>query len=270
MGSTQILLNSRNEAFPDGLANSSGALGRYLMDHTMGAGAFAIMPGNENVVTRGHRPNGIYIPRFRNLPSSDDSEGDSNGPGFVRGYGYQGMAIRLPGSFALAQPGFGSEWKKTLTGFGPWAMFLAGFGECLPRETNRIKLSERHRDRWGIPQIDVRFEWAENELAMYREIGREGQAMLEAAGGVHVTPLAQTPPPGGVGIHEMGTARMGRDPRTSVLGSHCQAHDVPNLFVTDGACMTSSACQNTSLTYMALTARACAFAVDQLERGAYA
>jgi choline dehydrogenase-like flavoprotein len=265
MGTTQILLNSRDEHAPDGLANSSGALGRYLMDHTMGAGAFAIMPGHENVITRGHRPNGIYIPRFRNLPSNDES----SEVGFVRGYGYQGMAMRLQGFPALAQPGFGADWKKSLTGFGPWAMFLAGFGECLPRETNRIKLSERHRDRWGIPQIDVRFEWAENELAMYSDIGREATAMLEAAGGVHVSPLGQTPPPGGVGIHEMGTARMGRDPRTSVLGSHCQAHDVPNLFVTDGACMTSSACQNPSLTYMALTARACAYAVDQLARGVY-
>ncbi|NNK63863.1 MAG: GMC family oxidoreductase, partial [Gemmatimonadetes bacterium] len=266
LGSTQILLNSRSEAFPDGLANSSGALGKYLMDHTMAAGAFAVMPGYDDVITRGHRPNGIYIPRFRNLSPAEES-GDM---GFVRGYGYQGMAMRLQGFPALAQPGFGADWKKSLTGFGPWAMFLSGFGECLPSEANRVKLSERARDRWGIPQLDIRFEWSENELAMYRDIGQEAVAMLEAAGGVHVSPLSQTPPPGGVGIHEMGTARMGRDPRTSVLGSHCQAHDVQNLFVTDGACMTSSACQNPSLTYMALTARACAFAARQLEGGAYA
>ena len=266
MGTTQILLNSSDESFPDGLANSSGALGKYLMDHTMAAGAFAIMPGFENRTTRGHRPNGIYIPRFRNLPGADERDS----LGFVRGYGYQGMAIRLQGFPALAQPGFGADWKKTLTGFGPWAMFLSGFGECLPRETNRITLSGRHRDRWGIPQIDVSFDWAENELTMYEDTTREAAAMLEAAGGVYVSPLSPAPPPGGVGIHEMGTARMGRDPRTSVLGAHCQAHDVPNLFVTDGACMTSSACQNPSLTYMALTARACAFAVEQLEAGAYA
>jgi len=266
MASTQILLNSRNESFPDGLANSSGALGRYLMDHTMGAGAFAVMPGFEKWVARGHRPNGIYIPRFRNL-ASDPADDE---PGFIRGYGYQGMAMRMQGFPALAQPGFGADWKKTLTGFGPWTMFLAGFGECLPRETNRITLSENHRDRWGIPQMNVHFEWDKNELAMYRQIGADAVAMLEAAGGVYVNPLSETPPPGGVGIHEMGTARMGLDPKTSVLGSHCEAHDVPNLFVTDGSCMTSSACQNPSLTYMALTARACAYAVEQLERGAYA
>ena len=262
LGSTQILLNSRSEHSPNGLANSSGALGRYLMDHTIGSGASAVMPGFDGSYYRGHRPNGIYIPRFRNI--------DTQHGAFVRGYGYQGMAIRLGWGGALNQPGFGAEWKQALTSPGPWLMFLVGFGECLPNQRNRAKLSDTERDRWGVPQLDIHMEWSDNERAMCKDMQAEAVAMLKAAGGVNVVSLGGVPGPGGDAIHEMGTARMGRDPRSSVLNGFNQAHDVPNLFVTDGSAMTSSACQNPSITYMALTARACEYAVKELESGALA
>ncbi|MBW2268595.1 MAG: GMC family oxidoreductase [Deltaproteobacteria bacterium] len=262
LGSTQILLNSRSEHAPNGLANSSGVLGHHLMDHTFGTGAVAVMPGFESTGYKGHRPNGTYIPRFRNV---DEPHGE-----FTRGYGYQGMAIRFGWGAALSQPGFGAEWKQTLTSPGPWLMLLAGFGECLPNPVNRARLSETHRDRWGIPQLDIHMQWSDNERAMCKDMQAEAIAMLKAAGGVNIIPLGGTPGPGGDAIHEMGTARMGRNPRTSVLNGFNQAHDVANLFVTDGSAMTSSACQNPSITYMALTARACEYAVKELESGALA
>ena len=262
LGTAQILLNSRTEQTPNGLANSSGVVGRYLMDHTFAQGAIAIMPGFEDAGSIGHRPNGTYIPRFRNVDSAHD--------GFVRGYGYQGGASRLGWGMMMNQTGFGSAWKNALTRPGPWMMMLAGFGECLPNEVNRARLSETHKDRWGIPQLDIHLEWSDNERAMCKDMTAQAIAMLEAAGGVEVMPLGGEPTPGGMAIHEMGTARMGRDPRTSVLNAHNQAHDVPNLFVTDGSAMTSSACQNPSLTYMALTARACAYAVKELRGGGLA
>jgi choline dehydrogenase-like flavoprotein len=254
---TQLLLNSRSEHAPQGLGNSSGVLGHYLMDHTLGMAALAMFPGFEDRASRGNRPNGIYIPRFRNVagPHAD----------FVRGYGYQGGAMQLGSLGALAAPGFGAEWKQALTRPGTWSFFLGGFGECLPYESNRVELADR-LDEWGIPQVKVHFAWGDNERAMREDVIEQAVAMLEAAGGVNVIP-GQGFGVGGEAIHEMGTARMGRDPRSSVLNEHNQAHDVPNLFVTDGACMTSSACQNPSLTYMALTARAADYAAGELERG---
>jgi choline dehydrogenase-like flavoprotein len=257
--STQLLLLSRSESCPEGLGNSSGVLGHYLMDHVLGPGALGVIPGFDERYYAGNRPNGIYVPRFRNLTGRDAD--------FARGYGYQGMALRAGWSRAAQLPGFGRGFKEALRAPGPWLLILRGFGECLPRRENRVTLDARAVDRFGIPQLRVRFNWGENERAMAADITAQAVAMLEACGAAPVIPLDEIAV-GGTAIHEMGTARMGRDPRSSVLNAHNQCHDVPNLFVTDGSCMTSSACQNPSLTYMALTARAAAFAARELESGA--
>lgn len=263
VGSTQILLNSRSAAFPNGLANSSGALGRYLMDHTLGTGAFGIMPGFEDKYIYGNRPNGVYIPRFRNLRGRDE---DSD---FLRGYGYQGQALRMGWSGMAGQiPGFGADFKHALRKPGPWFMFISGFGECLPYEQNRMELHPAKTDRFGIPLVRFRFAFGDNEQNMRRDIAEQGEAMLKAAGMVNVNSFVGESK-GGDAIHEMGTARMGHDPATSVLNGWNQAHDVPNLFVTDGACMTSSSCVNPSLTYMAITARAVDYAVTWLRDGKF-
>ncbi len=261
IATTRILLTSESEAFPNGLANSSGVLGRYLMDHTIGVGAFGTLPQFAGQTTFGNRPNGFYIPRFQNLP------GQTPAADYVRGYGYQGAALPLGWSSAIAQPGFGGAFKDALAGPLPWMVFLGGFGECLPDADNRVALDPMARDEHGIPRVKVSFAFGENERAMRRDVTRQAVAMLEAAGVQNIVP-GQGFGIGGEAIHEMGTARMGADPKTSVLNARNQAHDVPNLFVTDGACMTSSACQNPSLTYMALTARAAAFAASELEKGA--
>ena len=232
--STRILMNSA----PGGLANSSGTLGHYLMDHIFGGGAAGKMPELKAQPWSGppDRPTGMYIPRFRNLREGERHD-------FLRGYGYQGIGLRSGGTTLLA---------------------LAAFGECLPREHNRITLSST-RDDWGIPLPRIDFEWSDNERAMRRDATEQGVAMLEAVGANEVFPRDGFGM-GGEGIHEMGTARMGRDPATSVLNAHNQAHDVPNLFVVDGASMTTSACQNPSLTYMAITARACDHIISRFKR----
>lgn len=262
VGSTQILLNSRSASFPNGLANSSGVLGHYLMDHTLGTGAAGMVPGYLDKVMLGNRPNGIYIPRFRNLDGQDE---DAD---FLRGYGYQGGSMRMGWQAMSGQiPGFGAEYKHALRNPGPWMMFLTGFGECLPYRDNRIVLDERKRDRFGIPQVRFHFDFRENEEKMRLDIARQGEEMLKAAGLTNTSSFIHHSK-GGEGIHEMGTARMGDDPRESVLNRWNQAHDVPNLFVTDGSCMTSASCVNPSLTYMALTARAVDYAVKQLSAGA--
>ena len=261
IGSTQVLLNSTSESFPNGLANSSGVLGHYLMDHTLGTGAVGMVPGFDDKVIYGNRPNGIYIPRFRNLKGRDD---DAD---FSRGYGYQGGAFRLGwDSMASKIPGFGADYKQALRKPGPWMMYIVGFGECLPYKDNRMVLDHSNRDRFGIPQVKFHFDWGQNEQSMRKDIAVQAQAMLEKAGAVNVNSFI-APSVGGEAIHEMGTARMGDNPGESVLNQWNQAHDVPNLFVTDGACMTSTSCVNPSLTYMALTARAVDYAVKQLQQG---
>lgn len=261
IGSTQILLNSRSEHFPNGLGNRSGALGRYLMDHTYGTGTVGVMPGHEDKVAYGNRPNGTYIPRFRNV-NGQDADAD-----FVRGYNYQGGAMRgdVMGQ-ALGTPGFGADFKHGLRQPGPWLMHLGGFGECLPYKDNRMELVDSQKDRYGIPQIRFHFSWHENELKIRQDIMKQGEDMLRRAGAINVHSF-DAGMPGGSAIHEMGTARMGDDPTESVLNRWNQAHDVPNLFVTDGACMTSASCVNPSLTFMALTARAVDYAVKQLQAG---
>ena len=258
--STRILLNSKSERWPEGLANSSGQLGKNLMDHTMGGGARAIMPGTENLGEYGDRPNGIYLPRFANLTDADQH------PDFLRGYAYQGGASRPGWSRGYSMEGFGADFKHSLRTPGPWAFRLGGFGECLPRESNYVDIDPEVVDKWGIPALRIHCQWSDNERKMLQEMAVQAAEMLESVGARDVSSFVEDNPPG-LTIHEMGTARMGRDPEASVLNRWNQAWDVPNLFMTDGACMTSSANQNPNVTYMALTVRTANHAVDMIDRG---
>lgn len=267
VGSTQIMLNSTSEQFPAGLANSSGVLGHYLMDHYQGVGGMGMFVDNMDRYYHGNRPNNTYIPRFRNVGGQDE---DAD---FVRGYGFQVVPIRADWTMDMNRKGFGADLKNSLRKPGFWMWVLGGFAECLPYENNTIKLHPSKVDRFGIPQVAAEFTWGENERALERDMHRQGDRILKAAGAVlnmasFIDSDALPKPVGGGAIHEMGTARMGADPTQSVLNGHNQAHDVPNLFVTDGAAMTSASCVNPSLTYMALTARACDYAVKQLGEGA--
>jgi choline dehydrogenase-like flavoprotein len=262
LGSTQILLNSTSSRFPNGLANSSGALGKYLMDHPYQAGANGTVPGHEDRYTFGSRPNGIYIPRFRNLGETPDADVD-----FLRGYGCQGSASREGWGRGIGEAGFGAGLKHRLREPGRWRMWVGGWGEMLPRKDNTVELDPEKTDAWGIPQLRINCTFGDNEETMRQDMATQLAEMLEAAGCTDVEPYLSDEAAPGLCIHEMGTARMGRDPDTSVLNRWNQAHDVPNLFVTDGACMTSSACQNPSITYMALTARAVDHAVQEMKRG---
>ena len=256
--SARILLNSKTARFPTGLANSSGELGRNLMDHPFGAGANGTLPGMEDRKTFGNRPNGIYVPRFRNVTDKY--------PQFVRGYGFQGGAARRDWRRGATTPGFGAQFKNALLkSLGPWSLWLGGWGECLPRPDNFVALHPTLKDKWGIPALHIQCTWGPNELAILKDIQVTAAEILEAAGAKDIETFNDELAPG-LCIHEMGTARMGRDPKTSVLNGWNQSHDVPNLFVTDGACMASSGNQNPSITYMALTARACDYAVEQLKR----
>lgn len=259
LGSTQILLNSYSKAFPAGLGNSSGALGHYLMDHVYALSLVARMPGMLDQYYFGNRPNTVNVPRFRNVDESDAAE-------FMRGYFFQGRAWRPGWRRGLSMRGFGAALKRELRQPGPWMLVLISGSECLPRHDNRIELDPAHTDRWGIPQIRIHFAYGDNEIKLAADASREAIAMAEAAG-LDVLRSSPEPMTPGSAIHEMGTARMGKDPATSVLNAYNQMHDVPNVFVTDGACMASSACQNPSLTYMALTARACQYALEQVKTG---
>ena len=256
--SVRILLNSSTTEFPNGLANSSGELGHNLMDHVKTGGADGTLPGMEDRHVIGRRPNGIYMPRFRNVKTKQHD--------FLRGYGFQGRGYRDGWARGIAQAGFGSEFKSSLRQPGPWRFTFYGYGECLPNHNNFVELDQEKRDAWGIPVLKIHSSWGENELALRRDMSISAAEMLAAVGARNIQPFADNEPPG-FAIHEMGTARMGRDPKTSVLNAFNQSHDVNNLFITDGGAMTSSSCVNPSLTYMALTARACDHAVQQMKRG---
>jgi choline dehydrogenase-like flavoprotein len=258
LGSTQILLNSTSEKYPTGIGNSSGVLGHYLLDHLMTGSAIGIMPGMLDSYPIGNRPAGLYMARFQNLEKKEKP--------YLRGFGFQGMAMRTNWTRGTITPGFGADLKKKLREPGPWMIYLGGFGECLPYYDNGLSLDPVKKDKWGIPILNTRFEWGENERTMATHMGAEAKAMLQAAGAL-VVAVGTDMPTAGIAIHEMGTARMGRDPKTSYLNGFNQAHEIPNLFVTDGACMTSTACQNPSLTYMALTARAADHAVGRMKQG---
>jgi choline dehydrogenase-like flavoprotein len=254
--STRLLLLSRTREFPNGLANSSGVLGQNLMDHTMGQGARGVIRGFETKTYRGNRPNGVYIPRFQNVRTKH--------PDFVRGYAYQGEAYRQ--GWERTASGFGAAFKRSLVAEqGPWVLDLEGFGECLPRPDNFVELDPQVKDAWGIPALRIDCSYGPNERRQMAEAVVSAMEILEAVGATKIEPR-QDPVDPGLVIHEMGTARMGRDPKTSVLNGWNQAHDIGNLFLTDGACMASSANQNPSLTYLALTARAAGHAVELMKR----
>ena len=264
VASTQILMQSKSAAFPNGLANRSGTLGHYLMDHTLGMSGMGLFYDNMDSYYFGNRPTGLYIPRFRNLDGQDE---DAD---FVRGYGYQTATLRMDWMTGFNAKGFGAKLKDSLRKPGPWIFAMAGFTECLPRESNRMYLSNK-TDRFGLPQVAFEMQWSDNEINLRRDAQRQAKRLLRAAGAVftidegEVTRETMSLP--GEGIHEMGTARMGDDPGQSVLNQWNQAHDVANLFVTDGSFMTSASCVNPSLTYMAFTARACDYAVRQMGEG---
>jgi len=250
--SARILLNS-------GLANSSGQLGRNLMDHIMGGGARGRIDAPTDRTDFGDRPNGIYVPRFRNV------NGTTRRSEFVRGYGFQGGGGRDGWWRGTDMAGFGADFKRALRDPGPWRFSVYGFGEMLPRPENYIEIDKNRVDAWGVPTLKIHCAYGENEKALLKDMAITGAEILAAAGAHEIEPFMDDNPPGLV-IHEMGTARMGRDPKTSVLNGNNQCWDVKNVFVTDGACMASTACQNPSITYMAITARACAYAVDAMKR----
>jgi choline dehydrogenase-like flavoprotein len=257
--SVRILLNSKSSSFPNGLANGSGALGLGIMDHIKWGGASGVLPGWEDRQTIGNRPNGILVTRFRDLDAK------TRHPDFIRGYQFQGGAGRQGWQSRMTEPGIGASFKSRLSRLGPWAMSLGAFGETLPRDENHARIHDTLHDAWGIPSLHIEASWSQNELNMHRDMSESAAEMLEAAGAKEIEKRTQPSVMGNTN-HEMGGARMGRDKRTSVLNGWNQAHDVPNLFVTDGACMASTSCQNPSLTYMALTARAASHAVDLLKK----
>jgi choline dehydrogenase-like flavoprotein len=259
INSAAILLASANEKNPNGLANGSDQVGRNLMDHMYALSTAGVFPQGPNSYYKGRRPTGIYIPRFRNVTEDAD--------GYVRGYGYQGGAMRTGGKPRAGEPGLGAEMKEKARKLGPWMMFISGFGEMLPNPDNRVTLHASKKDKWGIALPHIECVMGPNEKKMTTQILADGKAMIEAAGGMVIAQAKEAGTPG-LGIHEMGTVRMGRDPKTSVLNGFNQAHEVPNLFCTDGGAMTSSGCQNPSLTYMALAARAADNAVKMLKEGA--
>lgn len=260
IGTAQLLLNSKSRSFPNGLANSSGEVGHNLMDHLSKAGAHGIVPGLEDRYVYGRRPTGAYVARFRNLGREPDAR-----VSFTRGYGIQAGADREGWQRGYSMAGIGSSLKSALREPGPWSMGMQGYCECLPRHENHISLDPEWKDQWGIPIVHIHWSWSANEKALREDMKTQCAEMLEAAGCTNVATYDDDAPMG-FSVHEMGTVRMGRDPKTSVLNAHNQAHDVPNLFVTDGSCMASTSCVNPSLTYMALTARAVDYAVRELNR----
>ncbi len=257
LGSTAVLLNSKSSRFPNGLGNDSGELGHNLMDHHFRIGASGDWEGDLDKYYIGRRANGIYVPRYRNI-GNDKRD-------YIRGFGYQGGGSRQGWQRNIAEMSFGADYKEELTKPGPWTMGLGGFGETLPYHENRMYLDKNDKDKWGMPLVVFDAELKENEKKMRVDMMNDAKEMLESAGVKNVRSYDRGSYLG-MAIHEMGTARMGRDPKTSVVNANNQLHAVKNVFVTDGACMTSASCVNPSLTYMALTARAADFAVKEMKR----
>jgi choline dehydrogenase-like flavoprotein len=256
-----ILLRSTSSRFPDGLGNDSKQVGHNLMDHFIGSGAAGDFAGMEDKYYYGRKPAGIYVPRFRNL-NVETSVKD-----YVRGYGFQASGSRKSwDDMDTAIPGFGKNFKEKLLKPGPWTLWIGGYGETLPYYSNRISFDESKKDAWGFPVVHIHFKYGSNENAMKKDIQATAVEMLQKTGFSSIGGFNYNLP-GGSAVHEMGTVRMGRDPKTSVLNAFNQMHEVKNVFITDGSCMTSSAWQNPSLTYMALTARACDYAVNEMKKG---
>lgn len=259
LNSTWLLFNSATDIWPDGLGSSSGELGHNVMDHHYNLGASGDIDGFEDIQELGRRPAGFYIPRFVNMNGDKPRE-------YLRGFGYQGSASRKNWGREIAELNIGSEFKDAMSSPGGWRIGATGFGEILPYHDNKISLDKTVKDKWGLPVLSMDAELKENEMKMRKDIKEEFSSMLEAAGVKNINTWDQGHAIGH-GIHEMGTARMGLDPKTSVLNKHNQVWDALNVFVTDGACMTSSSCVNPSLTYMAFTARAADFAVEEMKKG---
>ena len=257
LNSTWLLMRSATDVWPGGLGSSSGELGHNLMDHHFRLGASGDIDGMEDKYYYGRKPTGFYIPRFRNV-GSDKRE-------YLRGFGYQGGASRGEWGRAVAELGIGGDFKDEAATVGPWTIGSTAFGEMLPNHNNKISLDPTKKDKWGMPVLNIDCATGENEEKMRKDMMADMAEMLTAAGvkNVHTYDGGYFP---GMGIHEMGTARMGRDPKTSVLNAHSQVWDAPNVFVTDGSGMVSAACVNPSLTYMALTARAADYAVNALKK----
>ena len=259
MASASILLQSKSTRFPNGLGNDSGELGHNVMDHHFKVGAKGTAIGYDDKYYKGRRPTGTYMPRFRNIG------GDTNQKSFIRGYGFQGGATRGGTSELIAELKYGPKLKEAILKPGEWRMDFHGFGETLPNHDNKMYLDYDKKDKWGLPTITFDADFGENELAMREDIKQQAVEMLEAGGCENIETYDEKVGMG-LGIHEMGTARMGRDPKTSVLNKHNQIHACKNVFVTDGAFMTSAGNQNPSLTYMAFTARAASFAAEELKK----
>lgn len=257
LNSAWILMRSATNIWPGGLGSSSGELGHNVMDHHYNIGARGKIEGYEDKYYFGRRPTGFYIPRFANI-GTDKRD-------YLRGYGYQGSASRQGWGREVAELNIGGAYKDALSEPGSWEIGATGFGETLPHHDNKITLDPDKKDKWGLPVLSMDAELRENELNMRKDIVKELIAMFEASGAKNVEPW-ETYYSIGQGIHEMGVARMGNDRKTSVLNKWNQVWDAPNVFVTDGAFMTSSACQNPSLTYMAFTARAADYAVEELKK----
>ncbi|MFA5243958.1 MAG: GMC family oxidoreductase [Pedobacter sp.] len=258
LNTTWVLMNSATDIWEGGLGSSSGQLGHNLMDHHFRIGASGRMEGFEDKYVYGRRPNGIYIPRFRNI-GTDKRD-------YLRGFGYQGGANREGWGRSVAEMSIGGDFKDALCEPGAWTMGITAFGETLPYYENKVTLDKTKKDKWGLNILAIDAEIKENELKMRKDMSADAQEMLEAAGLKDVKTF-DTGYSLGMGIHEMGTARMGNDPKTSVLNKFNQVWDAPNVYVTDGAAMTSAACQNPSLTYMALTAKAVDHAFTELKKG---
>jgi choline dehydrogenase-like flavoprotein len=257
LNSAWILMNSATDVWPEGLGSSSGELGHNLMDHHLGVGAGGTVEGFDDKYYFGRRANGIYIPRYRNF------FGDKRD--YKRGFGYQGGGSRQGWSRDVAEFSIGEAFKDALTEPGEWTFGMGGFGETLPYHDNKVTLDKNKKDKWGLNVLAIDAELKENELKMRQDMKNDAAEMLEAAGVKNIQTFDGNPYLGR-GIHEMGTARMGKDPKTSVLNKWNQVWDAPNVFVTDGAFMTSAACQNPSLSYMAFTARAADHAVSELKK----
>jgi len=253
-----VLMNSATDVWPDGLGSSSGELGHNLMDHHLGVGAGGVIEGYDDKYYFGRRANGIYIPRFRNLNGEKRD--------YIRGFGYQGGAGRESWGRTIPEFSIGGDFKDALSEPGEWNMGIGGFGETLPYHENKITLDKKVKDKWGLPVLAIDAVVKDNENKMRIDMANDAKEMMEQAGVKNVQ-IFNSEPVLGRGIHEMGVARMGRDPKTSVLNEWNQVWDAKNVFVTDGAAMASTACQNPSLTYMAMTARAANHAVEELKKG---
>lgn len=257
LNSAWILMNSATDVWEGGLGSSSGELGHNIMDHHLGVGASGIVEGYEDKYIFGRRANGVYIPRYRNL------FGDKRD--YLRGFGYQGGADREGWSRSVPELTIGGAFKEALSEPGMWSMGMGGFGETLPYHENKVTLDKTKKDKWGLNVLSMDIEYKENEKKMRIDMQKDAEEML-TVGGVKNVVGWMGDGTLGRGIHEMGSARMGKDPQTSVLNSFNQIWDAPNVFVTDGSFMTSAACQNPSLTYMAFTARAADHAVKELKK----